>query len=217
LDLRYHEEITRTALGEFFDEPALAQIIAANFSQDSLINLVGKPYLHFDDDEIAASLAYVDGLAARITAVMTEPGADIGAAQRQTFGQLTHTVQDFYAHSNYVDLWLASFNGDTPPAPNAIPPLDAYLLNHPDLHTGTFKLWRDIIYYIPGLKHVARKVYIPLRSHEAMHLDNPARGEKFPYALAAAARRTRWEYLRAADAISAIGGDAALHRFRYAA
>lgn len=213
MDLQYHEEITRVALEEFFDEPALAQVIAANFSQDDFWNLIGKPHLHFDD-EIPAAQAYVDGLMARIIVVMTELGADVGAVQRRVFGQLTHTVQDFYAHSNYVDLWLASLNGDTPPAPDTIPPLDAHLLAHPDLHTGTFKLWRDIIYYIPGLKYVARKVYIPPRSHEAMHLDNPARGEKFFYALAAAVRRTRWEYLRVADAIASIGGDAALRRFR---
>ncbi len=213
MDLQYHEKITRIALGKFFDEPALMQVIAANFSQDDFWNLIGKPHLHFDD-EIPASQAYVAGLRARITAVMTEPETDVGAAQRRVFGLLTHTVQDFYAHSNYVDLWLASLNGDSPPAPDTIPPLDDRLLAHPDLHTGTFRLWRDIIYYIPGLKHVARWVYIPPRSHEAMHLDNPARGEKFPYALAAAVRRTRWEYLRAADAIAGIGGDAALRRFR---
>lgn len=214
MDLPFHAEIMRAAVGEFFDATAMEQILAGNFSQDSFRNLLGdRPQLHFDDDKIAEALAYVEDLRTRIIALAVETTDTAGAAQRHVFGQLCHTVQDFYAHSNYVDLWLAANGGLSATAPESIPALDEEILQHPDLHTGSFVMWRDIIFYIPLLKYLARKIYIPPQSHEAMHLDNPSRGEKFPYARAAAVQRTRWEYHRTVESIVAHGGETALQRF----
>ncbi len=212
MDLPYHEQITRAAVGTLFDTPAMAQILAANFEQDALRNLVGKPYLHFDDNKIAESLAYVDTCFERIATVMAHADVDVGAEQRRIFGQLSHTVQDFYAHSNYVNLWFAEY-GTEQSTPKDIDSLDAALLHHAALRTGSFRLWRDIVYYIPGVKYIARKLYIPPHSHEAMHLDNPQRGVKFEYAMAAAIRRTRHEYHRVIKIITAYGGDIAVQRF----
>ncbi len=207
MELEYHEIITRTALGEFFSEAALREIIAANFRQDSLANLIGKPYLHFDNDKIAESLAYINREMARLAAAEDE------STRWDAFGRLCHTAQDFYAHSNYVDLWLAEHGGPEKTSPAEIDGLAAHLLNHPALRTGSFYLLRDIVYYIPGIRTLARKIHIPTFSHEAMHLDTPARGAKFAYAMAAAVQRTRFEYRRAVDALSAQSGSAAVERF----
>ncbi len=211
--LEYHAIITRDAIGKFFGETALREIIAANFKQDSLANLIGKPYLHFDNDKIAESLAYIDRQITRLTDARGDD-AVIQNVQWDAFGRLCHTAQDFYAHSNYVDLWLAENGGLENTSPAEIDGLDEKLLSHPNLRTGSFYLLRDIVYYIPGVRTIARKIHIPIFSHEAMHLDDPTRGAKFAYAMTAAIQRTRFEYRRAVDALSARGGTAAVNRFR---
>ncbi len=212
MELQYHEIITRDALGEFFAEAALREIIAANFRQDSPANLIGKPYLHFDNDKIAESLAYIDGQLARLVGAAGDD-AEIRRVQWDAFGRLCHTAQDFYAHSNYVDLWLAENGGTENVAPAEIDGVDEKFLAHPALRTGSFHLLRDIVYYIPGIRTLARRIHIPQFSHEMMHLDDPTRGEKFAFAMAAAVQRTRFEYRRTVDALSARGGSAAVARF----
>ncbi len=210
--LEYHEIITRDALGEFFAEAALREIIAANFKQDALANLLGKPEIHFDNDKIAESLAYIDAEISRMANAVGDT-SEIQAIQWDAFGRLCHTAQDFYAHSNYVDLWLAENGGLENTSPTEIDGLDEKLLTHPNLRTGSFHLLRDIVYYIPGIRTLARKIHIPQFSHEAMHLDDPSRGAQFDYAMVAATQRTRFEYRRAVDALSAHGGESALSRF----
>lgn len=189
MELIYHEQITRSALGAFFGAEALQAIIAANFSQDDLRNQLGKPHLHFDNDKIAEGLAYVE---AEHRQIQNSRG-NVGV-QWESFGRLLHTVQDFYAHSNYVDLWLSHNGGLDNTTPDQINGLDRALLNHPDLRTGHFILWRDLVYFVPLLSKLVRRVYVPPNSHEAMHLDFPQRGPQFDYALVAARQRTRHEY-----------------------
>lgn len=211
MEARYHIELTRSALQDLFSPDSLEEIIAANLAQDALQNQLGsKAHFHFDNNKIATSLAYVESLHAQIRELATERNA--GKQQRIALGRLGHAVQDFYAHSNYVDLWLAQQGRQTPP-PDAIDGLIPELLNHPDLRTGTFVLWRDIIYYVPIIGALWRRVYIPSGSHEAMNLDSLERGWKFPYAMTAARRRTLHEYRRAEQAVRRTGGESALREF----
>jgi len=210
--LEYHKTITQNAIGKFFGDDALREIIAANFKQDALANLLGRPVIHFDNDRIIESLAYIDAELAR----MGHARGDDTEIQRilwDAFGRLSHTAQDFYAHSNYVDLWLAENGGLENTSHADINGLDENLLSHPRLHTGSFHLLRDIVYYIPLIRTLARKIYIPKFSHEAMHLDDPTRGAKFDYAITAAIQRTRFEYQRAIDLLSTHGDKSALNLF----
>jgi hypothetical protein len=216
MESRYHVQLLTEALGNFFDPEALEQVIAANLGQDALRYQLGAyPHYHFDNNQIAKSLAYVDQEQRRIVALAST--ADPGAAQRAAFGRLSHTVHDFYAHSNYVDLWLARNGGLTNSRAEQIDGLDASLLNHPQLHTGSFKLWFDTLYYVPGFGPMLRKIYLRPGSHEAMNLDRPAQGPKFHYAMVAAHQRTLHEYNRAANALMTAGGKEALDRFLHAA
>ena len=121
---------------------------------------------------------------------------------RAAFGRLTHAVQDFYSHSNYVDLWLGANGGLANSRPEDINGLDPALLNHPALTSGYFYLWRDIIYYLPVIDRFAKKHLVFPGSHEAMNLDEPDTGPKFPYSLVAAKQRTLAEYQRAVQALS---------------
>ena len=210
---KHHVEIIDRALGSFFAAPALQEIIRANLAQDALVNQLGtRPHFHFDDNKIAESLAYVESEHARIRQLAGKPEA--GPAQRAALGRLTHAVQDFYAHSNYVDLWLAANGGLETTTPEQIDALDPALLEHPDLRSGYAIIWRDFVYYIPLLGPLMRRIYVAPDSHEAMNLDHPKKGPKFAYAMEAACQRTLHEYRRAAQNVQEAGGEQALRQFQ---
>lgn len=214
MDLKYHQQITRRALGAYFDEKALAQIVAANLWQDSPWNqFPNRSYLHFDNNKIAEGLAYV--LSEHASIIQMVAGGGKGAAQRAAFGRLCHTVQDFYAHSNYVDLWLRAHGGLQRTQPTQIDGLDPRFLWHPDLKTGTFQIARDFVYYIPLAGWLFRRYRLDPDSHEAMHLDSPQRGPRFAYAFVAACRRTQYEYMRLVGVLAEVGGKEALCEFRF--
>ncbi|MFN8461016.1 MAG: hypothetical protein U0X93_04505 [Anaerolineales bacterium] len=106
---------------------------------------------------------------------------------------MTHTVQDFYAHSNYVTLWLNRFDGKTPPPPVEIDPLDPSLIHSPSLRSGKTYPPLEYLYFVKRLRpHVLP--LIPRDSHAWMNLDSPEQGFKFDYAMQAAIKRTRIEY-----------------------
>jgi hypothetical protein len=209
MDAKYHTTLTQMALKDDFGAAALIEVVRANLGQDAIWYQLGnRPHFHCDNNRIAESWAYVEEqheviLVAGIT-------GDDGLQMRAALGRLLHTVQDFYAHANYVDLWLATRRGSPRPPAEAINGLDPALLNHPELRTGTTVLLRDVIYYVPLLGKLARKIYVPPGSHEAMNLDSPQRGWKFRYAFVAAHQRTCAEYRRARETLRQIGGESAL-------
>ena len=211
MDSQYHIQLLTEAVGQHFSPPAMQQIIAANLGQDELRYQLGAyPHFHFDNNQIARGLAYVDEEHARIGALVASGRT---AEQRAAFGRLTHAVHDFYAHSNYVDLWLEYNGGLAKSHVDQINGLDPTLLNDPKLYTGSFLLWFDTLYYVPGIRTLLRRLYLRPHSHEAMNLDSPKQGPRFAYAMVAAHQRTVYEFERAANTLRAAGGEAALHRF----
>ena len=65
---------------------------------------IGHDEYHFDNNAFEKSYAYIEEQRAlTISSLMAN---DVFSAW-SAFGRLTHTVQDFYSHSNYVDLWLS--------------------------------------------------------------------------------------------------------------
>jgi hypothetical protein len=212
MELVYHTLITCQAVGDRFDPAGLAQIIRANHGQDGTLNQL-RGHLHFDN-RIDDGWDYIEAEHANLAKLAAEQGS--GDSLRAAFGRLTHAAQDFYAHTNYVRLWLALKGGLNETSPDDIDVLDAGLMGHPELCTGSFVLWRDWVYHVPVVKRLVRGLHVPPGSHEAMHLDSPARGPEFAYAYAAACQRTRHEYWRAAKAILHKGGEGALGRFHHA-
>lgn len=209
MDTQYHIETTRQVLGTWFAPHAITQVIRANVAQDSLAGLFGaQAYRHFCDPVIDHSRAYIESEHALIARLaQARAPAD---RQRAAFGRLLHTVQDFYSHSNYIDLWL-TVHGDG--APDAIDGLDRKLIASPELRVGEWIFWRDSLYYIPVLGRLLRRVWLPPGSHEAMKLDSPAQGPRFRLALATARQRTQVEYRRAVDSIARAGGAMAVQAF----
>ncbi len=111
-----HENITRAALvsgGAKISGQSFSVINAGNYSQDAL----GSPEFlndshHFDNCKIKETLVYVENCYAEIRHHLCRAGKN---KQDQIFvlrkfGQLLHPLQDFYSHSNYVELQLAQRN-----------------------------------------------------------------------------------------------------------
>ena len=108
--------------------PVVFAVVAANVHADDLWNQFGHDEMHFDNNAFEAGHAYVERQRALIRPALE--GGSPEAAWR-AFGRLTHSVQDFYAHSNYVTLWLERFPAQALPPAEGIDPLDRGLLAGP--------------------------------------------------------------------------------------
>lgn len=187
---KYHIEICQRALESIFSSRALEIIIAANIRQDHIRYQVRHPHFHFDANAFEASNNYIEQQR-RIVLKTIRTGEEPVLAW-EAFGRLSHAVQDFYAHTNYVQLWLdAHSNGDIP-LPSQVGALDSQILQHPDLHSGKVYLW-DWLAFVPGFYPLALRL-TPKDSHTHMNLDHPDRGNLFLYAFEAAIQRTVVEY-----------------------
>jgi hypothetical protein len=189
--IEYHKSITRKALSGSFSATALGMILAANLKQDDLLTgQIGHDEYHYDNNAIAASDDYLEKQRSLTISALQDNNPPAAWA---AFGRLTHTAQDFYAHSNYVDLWLTHVDGQSLPPPSEIAPLIDELIHSPELHSGVLYYPLEVIAFIPVVKRFAIP-FLPKDSHAHMHLDSPARGERFAYAFEAAVKRTKMEF-----------------------
>ena len=184
---RFHMEILRLALEDTFSSRALDQITKANLHQDRLLGQIGHDEYHFDNNAFKESYAYIEEQRALIVSSLL--ANDVRSAW-SAFGRLTHTAQDFYAHSNYIDLWRAR-QPDTV-APQQVDPMDANLINSPELRSGKV-YWLEALTLIPPLRSVIMPL-LPRNAHGWMNLDAPERGPNFFYAFHAAVKRTKIEF-----------------------
>lgn len=185
-----HVQITRRALNEKLSPRALAVIIESNLQIDTIPNLLGHEELHFDNNAFERSRAYIEEQRSLIRPALER--SDPRQAW-QAFGRLTHTAQDFYAHSNYVDLWLACQPNGMVPGASEIDPLDDALVENPSLRSGKMYFPLGLLSFVPGLKKLVIP-RMPRDSHAWMNLDSEARGPMFEYAFHAAVKRTRFEF-----------------------
>jgi hypothetical protein len=185
-----HRQITIAALEDLFSQNALEVIVTANLGQDALRRQVGHDEFHFDNNAFDKACAYIETQRNMIVPALGH--ADPVSAW-QAFGRLTHTAQDFYAHSNYIALWMSGYAQPALPAPEQIDPLDPELIHSPRLQSGKLYYPLEALSFIPGLKRLVLP-WLPHDSHAWMNLDEPSRGRAFPYAFQAAVKRTRHEY-----------------------
>ena len=195
---RYHEAITRQALADTFSSAALQSIVNANLRQDDLKGQIGHDEYHFDNNAFERARTYLEVQRALVWEALSAGEAPAAWA---AFGRLIHTAQDFYAHSNYVDLWLERWEGQTQPSPGDIEPLIAELLTSPDLRSGKLYYPFEILSFVPWLKRFVLP-FLPRDSHAWMNLDAPAQGRTFAYAYEAARGRTRYECKRTVDGLT---------------
>ena len=189
MDEAIHEEMTREALGTRLSSRALANIIAANLKQDSWIGLLGHDEYHFDNNAFDESYRYINEQRGYVLASLL---LAVGRPAWTAFGRLTHSVQDFYAHTNYVSLWLDEYK-QAPPAPPEIDPLRMDLIKSSALYSAKVYLPMDALYFVPVLQKLSL-AFLPRDSHAWMNLDSPGQGPQFEYARAAAVKRTVYEF-----------------------
>jgi hypothetical protein len=187
---KYHVEILQQALGGTFSPPALAKITEANVYQDRLSAQIGHDEYHFDNNAFEKSYAYVEEQRARVISSLRKEDA---ASARSAFGRLTHTVQDYYAHTNYIDLWLSLHTNGSRPAPSAVDPVDAAIIDSPALRSGRIYLPLEVFSFIKIFRPLVMPL-LPRDSHAWMNLDSPDRGFKFEYVMSASVKRTILEF-----------------------
>jgi hypothetical protein len=212
----YHIEITMRALQERLGQRTLAAVITANTGQDSLRYQFGHYQFHYDNNRLAEGDAYVEEQRTLALAALEESQAEAAWA---AFGRLLHAAQDFYAHSNYVSLYIqhhikAIFHEVRSRVPHSIlltshlhllppekiAPLDPAIISHPDLHSGRLYYPWEALSFL-GLESLMRRL-LPPDSHTRMNLDSPKRGPLFAYAFSAAVKRTIYEYEQLSEELS---------------
>jgi hypothetical protein len=206
MQARYHVEITRAALGPWFDEADLQAIIQANLSQDRLRNLVFHPELHFDGGALHAAEAYIERERRLIVDITTAHGDRRIALA--ALGRLIHTRQDFYAHSNWCALWVEQHGGLERASPDGIE-ICAGPLETAGLFSGKASVFHYLASRAPLYGGWHRRHLLPPDDHEAMNLDDPGRGPLFYFARAAALKHTVVELEMLLAAVEQAGGDAA--------
>jgi hypothetical protein len=127
---RIHADVTREALGEItrsidghllrFQPAAIEEIVSANLRQDqgaivpcfftaTALDPGGAFAVsgnHFDSEQLSeGSLMAIGRLNAAKTALKRSPSE--GSSARRFLGRVLHAVQDYYAHSNWVERGLA--------------------------------------------------------------------------------------------------------------
>ncbi|RPI88490.1 MAG: hypothetical protein EHM41_01045 [Chloroflexi bacterium] len=185
---RYHVQIIEAVTTRSFSQRAVQAVIKANLGQDSLQGLIGHPEYHFDDSAFEKGWDYVNKQRKMLFESLREPkNPNLAWA---AFGRLSHALQDFYAHSNYVSLWLHKVGGSK--ESGSIDPLDKTILTHPGLRSGKAYIPWDVFTFIPFIgKYFA--LLMPDDSHARMNLDSPERGPMFHFAYAAALQSTELE------------------------
>ena len=122
----YHLEICKRALVDQFSSRSLDVIIKANIGQDKIRYQFKHPHFHFDSNAFEASFNYIE----EQRQIILEINNSFNKLQAswQAFGRLTHAVQDFYAHSNYIQLWLNTFPYQEKPTHQQVVAMDNKIL-----------------------------------------------------------------------------------------
>lgn len=209
MEPRYHAELIHEALGPYLSLDDRRIIIRANIMQDFL-GPVGHPEYHFDASRFADGVLYIKSQREKAVAALVGEGNRKAALQ--AFGRLLHACHDFYAHSNWVRLWVASQGGVEQCDPEDTPICEDPL-SVPELQSGKGSVFWHIAYRLPLIGKHIKRFYLPPDSHEAMNLDHPGQGVLFAYAMAAARKHTVAEFAHLLRALHAAGGDEAVARF----
>ena len=190
MKIPYHRDITTRALESVVSPRALQVIVRANVAQDGLHYQLGHDHFHFDSNQFDAAYAYMEQQRNHVRASLERNDVD---SAWQAFGKLTHAAQDFYAHSNYIPLWLDLFAGATPPPPPEVDPVSPQILGHPDLRSGKLYYPFEALTFLPLIGGLFVP-FLPADSHAKMNHDGPDNSPLFDYIFHAAVKRTRFEF-----------------------
>ena len=194
----YHRQILQKGLEKKLSPRALKAITNANIKQDYPRGQFGHDEYHFDNNAFERSYAYIEKNRALILPALAAGKVEDAWA---AFGRLAHTAQDFYAHSNYIPLWLAQFDEEAaPPAPE-VDHADQDIIQGPELRSGKLYYPLELLSYIPMLKELVMP-RLPKDSHAWMNLDSPKQGPMFAYTFAAAVKKTQDEWEKTLEGLT---------------
>jgi hypothetical protein len=197
MNTKYHIEITRTALESHFSNKALERIIRANIRQDRVAYMLGHDHIHFDGSSFNAGFRYI---ADQEKLLFEHLALKKYHQAQEAFGRITHSWQDLYSHSNYVQLWRQK-HAHQPP--EAIIPNDAEIINHPNFASGKNYGLIEFLAMVPVLTSLIIP-RMPSDSHAKMNLDSPASGPNFYFAYWAAYKSTQTAYENLIEKLSKI-------------
>lgn len=192
---KYHRAITEQALRLHFEPAALEEVVRANLGQDVLRYQFGHDHFHYDNNSFAAGDAYIEEQ--RRTVIETLRSGGPASFARAAFGRLTHTAQDFYAHSNYTALWRERHPGATP---DAIDPYLTEVVSDARLISGRIYPPLEYFSFLPLFAPLVIPL-LPRDSHAWMNKDDPSRPD-FDYAYTAAVKRTKDELQQIRSALA---------------
>ena len=194
----YHRQILQKALAKEISPRALRIISKANAKQDYLRGQIGHDEYHFDNNAFDESYAYIAENHAQIHTALKSGFVE---EAWKAFGRLSHTAQDFYAHSNYIKLWQSQFDDTDMPLAEEVNHNDKNIIQSPDLCSGKLYYPLELFSYIPVLKKYIMP-HIPKDSHAWINTDSPAQGPIFEYTFAAAVKVTRDELGKVLNGLS---------------
>lgn len=189
-DIGYHSALTEAGNDGVLDTTQLAYVIAANIAQD-LLQTQSK--VHFDNCDFPGG---VEHLAAEWNVIDTI-GDKYADTALGAFGALLHTTQDFYAHSNWIEL-----HQDQSP----IPVWDQTLASLPQgIVSGTWWIGSPKLCGPNAPTHSELNKDSPKSAEGSKIVDNgPNQGKTlFDLAYATALEATKVQYIR----FSAVGID----------
>jgi hypothetical protein len=181
---KYHIEITQNVLQEYFSQENLEKIVRSNIQQDRVKNQIGHDYIHFDGSAFSEGFSYIEEHEAKLFRAIED--SDFKTA-RAVLGKILHSWQDFYSHSNYVQLW---YQKEDRLDAEEIDHNDLEIFNSPELQSGKNYGLFELFALLPGLSKIIKPL-MPEDSHAKMNLDSPKSGPFFNYAYTAAKRRTK--------------------------
>ena len=186
----FHQLITIDALTDNFSAVALKEIVTHNIRQDSIKNQFFHDEIHFDNNKFAEGNQLIEYLHNNCVDSIKQ---DNFADARSYFGKLIHTVQDFYAHSNYARLTKTLFENKTPNNNHTLDCLNPAIIKSSLLKSHTVNFPFDYLCIIPLFARWFSK-FCPEDSHARMNLDTPQSDGPFDLAYKLAVIRTRIEY-----------------------
>lgn len=96
-EIGYHAELTQEANNGQLSQQQLGYVVAANIAQDLLQT---QSRVHFDNCDFPGGVEHL-GAEWNVIDNLPDKYSDSALA---AFGALLHTTQDFYAHSNWIEL-----------------------------------------------------------------------------------------------------------------
>jgi hypothetical protein len=197
MNTKFHIEITRKALNIHFSSQALERIVTANTRQDRVAYMLGHDHIHFDGSTFNAGFRYISDQEKMLFEYLA---LNKYHQAQEAFGRITHSWQDLYSHSNYVQLWRQK-HADLPP--EAIIPNNPDILNHPNFASGKNYGLIEFLAMVPVLSSLI-KPRMPSDSHAKMNLDSPASGPNFWFAYWAAYKATLAAYENLIEKVNQI-------------